>query len=658
MPAVLSDTLTTRLELVGVSAYVSQFQQVVGALGLYEGKLNETQRRQLAFGIGSGAIGLGIVAGLGKAVQSAGRLEQIEIGLQGVEGSAEAAATRIEELRAFDKVSPLDFEQTAASAQQLRGMGAAGKDVIPILTSLGNATAAAGRGQGEFSRSVLAVSQILSKGKLQGDELLQLAEAGVPLNDLMKELGTSFGEVGKAGITSERFIAALVKTMSQGRFSGAMEAQSRTLNGSLSTLHGTVNQVAAAIGKPWLDPTVAVVRGVTATGEAVNNLPVPVITAFSHSLGVASVALVGLGLKKLNDVRVTAELAAENVRLQNSLLGGSSAAKSEGAAAGALSGSLNKTGTAAGGAAGMLSRLNAEHQIGIGRAEAHALAIEGLGRSLLDVTLRASAASGALSRVQGPGSKGIGTGGGIPSLGSLPHPEGFAARAATRPILEPNDLLPFAYPHAVSPKGLGDKGTGELLGAAGALGAAAAGFNAREALSGLKPGAVEQAVKKGAASGVTDGLGKGGGLGKFGGPAALGAAFLGDLAVQSLPDDGGAGTLKAVGSGALQGATTGALIGSAFSPLGTAIGAGVGAVGGGGLGFFTDSMQKDAERKAQEKAGGGSGQLLAETQKTNALLERIAENTGNKRPLGLRDVSGGDQQAILNAMNRRRPMRP
>jgi tape measure domain-containing protein len=80
------------------------------------------------------------------------------------------------------------------------------------LREFGNANATAGGGKAELSQVLRAVSQMSTKPFLQGDELLQLTEAGIPAYKMLKDIfGTSdTEELKKAGIDSAQVIAALV----------------------------------------------------------------------------------------------------------------------------------------------------------------------------------------------------------------------------------------------------------------------------------------------------------------------------------------------------------------------------------------------------------------------------------------------------------------
>lgn len=304
MPVVLTDIYESRLVLTDVEKYVSGMRRSAGAVGDLEHRLDKLNSISLATGAAAGAIGIG----LGRAVSSAAKMQQTEIGFKTMLGGAEAARAKIAELQDFAAKTPFSFSEVAGGAQTLLGMGAAADQVIPIMRALGNAVSASGKGQAEFGRATLAVSQIISKGRLQGDELLQLAEAGVPLQEMLKELGVSYGDVGKAGITAEQATAALMKVMNSGRFAGAMDEQSKTLTGSWSNLTDAGERLAQAVGAPLIGPLTTVTGVLGKAAQIVADAPEPV-KVLAAGLGVTLAG--GLGIASI----ATKILAADTTRL-------------------------------------------------------------------------------------------------------------------------------------------------------------------------------------------------------------------------------------------------------------------------------------------------------------------------------------------------------
>jgi tape measure domain-containing protein len=317
-----------------------------GAAGNVEavtGNLDRIQKAERLLGPAAlaGAVGIGVL------INKAAGMEQIQIAFEGLLGSAGAARVELDKLRDFANHSPFNFEQVAQGSQMLLAAGASADQLIPILTALGNANARSGRGQEAYNRSLLATSQILSKGRLQGEELLQLQEAGVPLNAVLKELGVSYQDVGTGAVTAARFTQALIKVMTTGDFAGAMEKQGKTLNGTFSTLQDSIGQLETSMGQGLAPAAVTVVKALTAVVDAANSLGEPA----KRTAGVVGGVLVAGAIVAWGWLKA---LELQNIRLMNSMLRTAGAATAEAAALQRLGGAAGaaSAGTAAAGGAG------------------------------------------------------------------------------------------------------------------------------------------------------------------------------------------------------------------------------------------------------------------------------------------------------------------
>src|SRR5262249_22821267 len=105
-----------------------------------------------------------------------------------------------------------------------------------------------------LDRVTRALGQIQAKGKLSAEEMLQLAEAGIPgWKYVAQALGTDIPNAmkisEKQGIQSKVAIDALMKGMEQD-FGGMMAAQSKTLQGAMSNIVDFVTQASAKATKP------------------------------------------------------------------------------------------------------------------------------------------------------------------------------------------------------------------------------------------------------------------------------------------------------------------------------------------------------------------------------------------------------------------------
>jgi tape measure domain-containing protein len=186
--------------------------------------------------------GIGIAAGvqgLSGFFKLGSDMEQTNVAFEVMLGSAEKAKDMIVELRKYAAATPFTTKDIAESAKLMMNFGIAQKNVMPYIKMLGDASS----GNAErFKLMSLAFSQISSAGKLMGQDLLQLINAGFnPLQTISQKTGISMGELRKKmekGQISFQMVADAFKvaTSQGGMFNGMMDKQSQTVGGKWSTL--------------------------------------------------------------------------------------------------------------------------------------------------------------------------------------------------------------------------------------------------------------------------------------------------------------------------------------------------------------------------------------------------------------------------------------
>ena len=173
------------------------------------------------------------------ASQTAANAEQVDIAFNTMLGP-ERAKKMIADLVEFAKTTPFEMAGLNKATQQILAYGFAADDVIPMLTDVGNATAALGAGQQGIDAITRALGQMHGKGTAASQEMMQLTEVGIPAWEyLAKALHTDVAGamemVTKKAVSADVAIAAIRAGM-QGDFGGLMIKQSRTLTGVLSNL--------------------------------------------------------------------------------------------------------------------------------------------------------------------------------------------------------------------------------------------------------------------------------------------------------------------------------------------------------------------------------------------------------------------------------------
>lgn len=168
-----------------------------------------------------------------------GTAEQAEMSFQTLLGSAEKAKKMMEDISTFSAKTPFESANLTPLVQQLIGMGFEAQNALPTIQVLGDSMAALGRSQADLDGVVLALGQIQTKGKVSAEELMQMAERGLPVFSILEQklnlTKKQLGDIGNAGISSATGINALLTGLNE-KFAGAMERQNKTLFGQWSNL--------------------------------------------------------------------------------------------------------------------------------------------------------------------------------------------------------------------------------------------------------------------------------------------------------------------------------------------------------------------------------------------------------------------------------------
>lgn len=185
-----------------------------------------------------------------------GEIESLEISFTTLLGSKKAADEMFGAIREFAVTTPMTLDVLSKGAQTLLGFGIEAGKVMPLLKQLGDISM--GDAQ-KFQSLSLAFAQASSTGRLMGQDLLQMINAGFnPLNEISKQTGKSIGELKKmmeqgqisVSMLEEAFEAA---TREGGMFHGMLEKQSHGIKGALSNLQGAWDDMLNDIGSRHQD---------------------------------------------------------------------------------------------------------------------------------------------------------------------------------------------------------------------------------------------------------------------------------------------------------------------------------------------------------------------------------------------------------------------
>lgn len=171
--------------------------------------------------------------------------------------SGEKAQQFWDDLVAFAAQTPFELPGLVDSSKLLLAFGFSAEEVIPIMRKVGDAVAGLGGGPVVIDGVVRALGQMKAKGKATAEEMMQLAERGIPAwKYLADSMGVSIAEamehVSDGAIDADTVISAVLAGMEQD-FSGLMQKQSQTWSGMLSTLKDTFEQWSGTVMAPVFD---------------------------------------------------------------------------------------------------------------------------------------------------------------------------------------------------------------------------------------------------------------------------------------------------------------------------------------------------------------------------------------------------------------------
>jgi tape measure domain-containing protein len=243
------------------------------------------------------ALGAAAVSAGAFGLKTASNMEQARISFTTMLGSAQKADSFLRQLQKFAAATPFAFPELQTAASSLISVGIKADKVIPIMKTLGDVTSGMGTGSEGVQRATVALQQMSAAGKITGEDLNQLRDAGIPVFDLLAAAtGRTKAQVAalaQAGKLGGKDLAQLMKALETGkgleRFSGLMEKQSHSLAGLFSTLKDNVSMSLANLVAPAI-PTIKVgLEWLTNATAAIG----PKIQAGFHLAAVGVRALIG-----------------------------------------------------------------------------------------------------------------------------------------------------------------------------------------------------------------------------------------------------------------------------------------------------------------------------------------------------------------------------
>lgn len=186
-----------------------------------------------------------------KVISIRSEMESLQTSFKTLAGE-QVGGELFEQIKEYELHTTMIMQDLASGAQTMLAFNIPAQDVMQHLKAIGDIS----MGDSEkFKSLTLAFSQMSATGKLMGQDLLQMINAGFnPLQVISEQTGKSIGqlkeEMEKGAISTKMVQDAFHAAASEGgQFNGMLEAQSKTLKGAISNLEGAWQYMLNDIGE-------------------------------------------------------------------------------------------------------------------------------------------------------------------------------------------------------------------------------------------------------------------------------------------------------------------------------------------------------------------------------------------------------------------------
>jgi tape measure domain-containing protein len=295
--------------ILGISAAGQQAAQATGTL---EGRMKSLL---------AGFAGTAAMTGFVKQIVSVrGEIQALEASFEVLLGSKQKADEMLAAVKSYAVESPLSLSGVSGAAQTLLSFNIEAEKIIPVIKQIGDISMG---NEQKFSSLVLAFSQMSSTGKLMGQDLLQMINAGFnPLTVIAEKTGKTIGELKKemeAGAISAEMVADAFRYAASegGKFAGMTTKQAEGIKGLEAQLGGAIQDALNDLGEKSEGVISDSYEGATALVQNYEQVGKAVF-ALIATYGAYKAALIALSvIETYRAQRVIPDLAARSLGLAN-----------------------------------------------------------------------------------------------------------------------------------------------------------------------------------------------------------------------------------------------------------------------------------------------------------------------------------------------------
>lgn len=195
--------------------------------------------------------GAGVLKALGsEMIRVRGEFQSMQTAIETMVGK-DVAGQLIPQIKELAKISPLTMSDMVGAEKMMLGFNIQAEDTIKYLKAISDISMGE---SSKFNSLTLAFSQMSAAGKLMGQDLNQMINAGFnPLQIISEKTGKSIAtlkdEMSKGAVSAEMVQQAFIDaTSAGGKFYNMSENASKTINGQLSMMQDALDSVFNELG--------------------------------------------------------------------------------------------------------------------------------------------------------------------------------------------------------------------------------------------------------------------------------------------------------------------------------------------------------------------------------------------------------------------------
>lgn len=195
--------------------------------------------------------GAGVLKALGsEIIRVRGEFQSMQTAIETMVGK-DMAGQLIPQIKELAKISPLTMLDMVGAEKMMLGFNIQAEDTIKYLKAISDISMGE---SSKFNSLTLAFSQMSAAGKLMGQDLNQMINAGFnPLQIISEKTGKSIAtlkdEMSKGAVSAEMVQQAFIDaTSAGGKFYNMSENASKTINGQLSMMQDALDSVFNELG--------------------------------------------------------------------------------------------------------------------------------------------------------------------------------------------------------------------------------------------------------------------------------------------------------------------------------------------------------------------------------------------------------------------------